>query len=293
MDFGIKLWAYYLKSCIWSAKWAIIAVSAYSLLTGIIAIFVNMLSAENIVITAFLTVLEVLINLVAPFVLCMIIALAFALMNYKLENALNTYGYSRQYLELFEREKITGKPFSENTALSYAFIFMRMEEHESALNYLQTLNIHKGNTAGWTNYFFMYVMSAIGAGKPELADKLWADNIESINSILAKQFFVTTQKHYFYTAFIYADCAMGRYERALEQALGCLAKKDHHYDKTSRIDMEIIALYALKKLGRDAEMNARMPAVVSMIEHYKPLYNWQATKIRQDFNNAVQGILPL
>ena len=98
-----------------------------------------------------------------------------------------------------------------------------------------------------------------------------------------------------FTLTIGADCAAGRYERALDTINRYLSGElDRNY-KEIEIDFTTLKVYILNKLERFEEMNMTANISLSLIAKKKPFlaYEWQEAVLHKDLEMAKNGILPI
>lgn len=151
------------------------------------------------------------------------------LSNKKLLLAHEKYGYSVEYLHIYEREKIIGKPFDLQSSINYAEIFRQLGQPADVLNYLKTISVPE-NTKPFLKilYFHVYVLCALMIGDVGTAEDMWRMNMPLINSIKNKPE-DCINSYLVYLSLIEIDCSAGRTERAYEQTV--LYMNSEHYRK--------------------------------------------------------------
>ncbi|MGN1119574.1 MAG: hypothetical protein ACI4Q4_04395 [Oscillospiraceae bacterium] len=221
-----------------------------------------------------------------------VIGLVNTLKDFSVKKALDEYGFSTEYLAVFEEKMIKGKPFKESTAVQYAEIYSRMGRPEAAISYLNTLNLT--TDASRLACIYVYMMSALMLGDSALAERLWAQNQDYIQKAFGNKQNIPMM-HIVYLSMIYADCCAGRFERALEQTEKFMSSDDFKRYNAAKADFDIIRVYALKMLGRDNEAAALCTTVSQNIENSrnKLVYRWQYDKLREDLQKALAGQIPL
>lgn len=283
MVFGFRYWKHLMVLTL-KNSWLIILVAAL-----ISASFGMPGASESF------SVLDFVIRFMFRGALIMVILSVFVLIlmlkDFKVMSIFNRTGFSREYLEAYERKHIIGKPFNENTAMVYAEIFVNSGDPVAAMRYLDTLCISENNLFAKTAYFFLYTLAALKSGAPELADRVWAAHQQFINNFMGKPNYAMNS-HMLYLTMIYTDCANGRYQRALEQTVGFMNSKEYKLYKLAELDFRIIHLLELKKLGMEEELNRLAPAVKRDIENSRPLYDWQKPRLLEDYNKVINGICP-
>lgn len=233
-------------------------------------------------------VLLIAVSLLIYPVVCLVITVK----DFPVKKALDEYGFSPQYLEVFEEKLIKDKPFKENIAVQYAEIFSRIGRPEAAISYLNTLNLTTDTAR--LGCIYVYMMSALMLGDSALAERLWTQNQAYLQKAFDNKLNIPMM-HIVYLSMIYADCCAGRFERALEQAEKFMSSDDFKRYNAAKDDFDIIRVYALKKLGRDNEAAALCASVSQNIENRrnKLLFRWQYDKLREDLQKALAGQIPL
>ena len=236
------------------------------------------------------TVTGYLILLVIITILDIAIQTAFRYGDYK---ALNEYGFSSEYLNYYYNRYIHNKPKNDYHCIIYAESFMKIGDYDSAIKTLNTLVIPESKAVLRTMYLYVYLMTALKMNDSALADDIWRTNQAFLNRMMNNR--KSLYNKFLYLAVISADCAAGRYERALDTVNRYLSGElDKHY-KDIEIDFTNLKVYILKKLGRTDEMEIIANQSLALIAKKRPLlaYDWQESKLYDELNNAKNGILPL
>ena len=236
------------------------------------------------------TVTGYLILLVVMTILDVAIQTAFRYSDYK---ALNSYGFSSEYLNYYYNRYILNKPKNDYHYIIYAEGFMKIGDYDSAIKTLNTLVIPENKTGLRTMYLYVYLMTALKMNDSALADDIWRTNQAFLNRMMNNR--SNLYNKFLYLAVISADCAAGRYERALDTVNRYLSGQlDKHY-KEIEIDFTNLKIFILNKLGRFDEMEITANHSLSLIAKKRPNlpYDWQESKLYEELNMAKSGILPI
>jgi len=210
--------------------------------------------------------------------------------DYKVTKVFNAEGFSDSYLRLYEKENIIGKPYKEYSAVVFAEIMVRSGHVKEAMQYFEIITVSPDNKFMYRALIYLRMLAALKAGDPKLADSIWNQERHYIAHSADKPA-RSVDKALLLLMTIYADCANGRYERALQQTVTYLQSKEFKRYKTAEFDFRIVHLFILKKLGREA-FNNIAPAVKYDIETKSHLYDWEMEQYLIDFNKAVNGVFP-
>lgn len=212
---------------------------------------------------------------------------------YKDYKALNEYGFSREYLNYYYNRYILNKPKNDYHCIIYAEGFMKIGDCDSAIKTLNTLIIPESKTALRTMYIYVYLMAALKMNDSTLADDIWRTNQAFLSRMMNNR--KSLYNKFLYLAVISADCAAGRYERALDTVNRYLSGElDKHY-KDMEIGFTNLKVYILNKLGRTDEMEIIANQSLALIAKKRPhlAYDWQENELYEELNKAKNGILPL
>lgn len=214
------------------------------------------------------------------------------LSNKKLLLAHEKYGYSVEYLHIYEREKIIGKPFDLQSSINYAEIFRQLEQPADALNYLKTISVPE-NTKPFLKilYFHVYVLCALMIGDVGTAEDMWRMNMPLINSIKNKPE-DCINSYLVYLSLIEIDCCAGRTERAYEQTVLYMNSEHYRKNPAKNCEFDLILLYELKALGKTDEFNALLPAVKEKVYARNPILTCEKQVLIKGFNDAANGKIP-
>lgn len=241
-------------------------------------------------------------GLVFWFLLSVIGMLVIVNKNIKLYKVLDKYGFSMEYLRVYEQERITNKPFKIQYALEYAEIFMNIGKPDEAIKYLNTLTIPPNANIGFqAEYFFIYVKSALKIGNLAIAEDMW-----SRSSALISQITANPQNASFgylvVLPMIYTDCFAARQngdktrlERALKQTEEFINSAVYrtYWDNWGGFAFEIIRLYELRELGMTDKYNALLPEVRSKIENSERLFTCLKTMGLENLTQIENGEFPI
>lgn len=234
------------------------------------------------------------LSLLAGFAFFMIIlmltALIVVLSERKVISMFNAEGFSENYLRLYEKENIIGKPYKENSAVVFAEIMVRSGHVKEAMQYFEIIKVSPENRFAYTALIYLRMLAALKAGEPQLADSIWNQERHYV-AWAADKPARSVDKALLLLVTIYADCANGRYERALQQTVTYMQSKQFRRYKTAEFEFRIVHLFILKKLGREA-FNNIAPLVKYDIETKSHLYDWEMEQYLIDFNKAVNGVFP-
>lgn len=265
----------------------------YLLIMGAMAIFLIMLSSSVpargpsiffIGLTAYV--------IIAAFWLIFDIALLTA-MRFSDYKALNNHGFSPEYLNYYYNKYIFNKPKNDYHYIIYAEGFVKIGDCKSAIETLNTLVIPESKAGLRTMYLYVYLMSALKMNDSAMADDIWRTNQAFLTRCMNNR--NSDFNKFLYLAIIGADCAAGRYERALDTINRYLSGElDRNY-KEIEIDFTSLKVYVLNKLERYDEMNMTANISLSLIAKKKPFlaYEWQEAELHKELEMAKNGILPL
>lgn len=236
------------------------------------------------------TVTGYFILLIVLTILDIAIQTAFRYKDYK---ALNEYGFSSEYLNYYYNRYILNKPKNDYHYIIYAESFMKIGDYDSAIKTLNTLVIPETKTAPRTMYLYVYLMTALKMDDSALADDIWRTNQAFLNRMMNNR--KNLYNKFLYLAIISADCAAGRYERALDTVNRYLSGELDKYYKEIEIDFTNLKIFILNKLGRFDEMEITANYSLALIAKKRPYlaYDWQESKLYEELNKAKNGILPL
>lgn len=214
------------------------------------------------------------------------------LIKYKQNKMLNDIGFCQEYLEYFEKEIVAINPKDDMVALMYAEIHMKMGDPVTAISVLDTRQIPESNIHQRAAYLHLYMTCALKNGDSSLADDIWRANQQFLNRNLGRKR-TAGYNHLLYLTLIYADCAAGRYERALKTLDDFMGSKLFRRYRSCEADMRIIMVYLLNKLGRTAEFNSYSQLTAAFLAEYQPLYDSEKITLQRDFHKAMNGELPI
>lgn len=214
-------------------------------------------------------------------------------LRYKDYKALNEYGFSSEYLNYYYNRYILGKPKNDYYYIIYAEGFMKIGDCKSAIDTLNTLVIPESKTGLRTMYLYVYLMTALNMNDSALADDIWRTNQAFLCRMMNDN--KNEYNKFLYLAVISADCAAGRYERALDTVNRYLSGQLDKYYKEIEIDFTNLKVFILNKLGRIDEMEITVNQSMALIAKKRPNlpYDWQESKLYEELNNAKSGILPI
>lgn len=232
--------------------------------------------------------------------LLLILTLSFVVRNAGLYAVLDKNGFGIEYLREYEKRRITGKPFNLQYAVEYAEIFMNMGQPAEAIKYLNTITVPStSNGFSQVAYFYVYVMCALKINNLAIAEDMWSRSSQMIESVRTKPNY-STNSYMLYLAMISTDCFaarqngdVSRLQRAYEQTVAYMNSADYKKYPVEGCDFDILLLYELKALGRNDEFNALYPTVKAKIEKFKPMFDSMKERVTEEFNKAVNGILPI
>ncbi len=214
--------------------------------------------------------------------------------NSRYMKVLNDKGYSKEYLDAFQREKIIGKPFNAMNSVMYAEIFMRMGSPEEAIKYLNAVKVPSDQINTKICYFYIYAISALKIGRLDIAEDEWRRS----GDFAAKRqnsFGYDTSAQLLYLAMATIDCYAGRYQRAYEQTTAFLGSKyaRKSYSPSGIISLRILLMYELKMLGKMEEFKSLEAELEHELADFKPFLDCDKKYLAEDFEKARNGILPL
>lgn len=243
---------------------------------------------ENIILLIRPPITSIIIFLI----LTPIASLVTVLIHYKRNKMLNDLGFCQEYLEYFEKEVVAKNPNDDMIAVLYAEIHLKMGDPVTAISVLDTRKIPESNLYTRAAFIHLYMMCALKMGDSALADDIWRANQQFLNQNLGK-IKTATYNHLLYLTLIYADCAAGRYERALKTLDDFMGSRLFQNFKHLEGDMRIIRVYLLKKLGRTAEFNSYSQLTAAFLAEYQPLFDSEKITLQRDFQKAMNEELPI
>ncbi len=209
--------------------------------------------------------------------------------NVKLYRALNDYGFSPYYRQVYEQERMINRDPSPMDQLGYAEVLEKGGFPQDSLSYLSTLVIPEDQPALIALYIYIYAAAAVRTGQPQLADMMLADRSAQVTSLL--QSGRDSVKMLVSMAVCMVHCACGRFSLALPMADQTLGYKA---DKVDKLDAKIMRLYILHMLGMTAEATVLANEIVNELDNTKVfLLDWQKAKLIEEYNMAINGILPM
>ncbi len=209
--------------------------------------------------------------------------------NVKLYKALNDHGFSPYYRQAYEQERMINRDPSPMDQLGYAEVLEKGGFPQDSLSYLSTLVIPEDQPALIALYIYIYAAAAVRIGQPQLADMMLADRAAQVTSLL--QSGRDSVKMLVSMAVCMVHCACGRFSLALPMADQTLGYKA---DKVDKLDAKIMRLYILHMLGMTAEATVLANEIVNELDNTKVfLLDWQKAKLIEEYNMAINGILPM
>ena len=284
MKFALRFWRYQYKALSKKGKVFYLILVAFVLLL----VCLHMIRIQSFDIAVLITCLLLgVIGRIIPQMLCATI-ITFA--QYGTSKVLNAEGFSDNYLKFYEKKRIVGRPYNENTATVFAEIMVRSGHVKEAMQYFEIIKVLPANTFAYTELIYLRMLAALKADMPQLADSIWNQERKFITWAVNRPA-RSMEKAQLLLVTIYADCANGRYERALQQTVTYMQSKEFKRYKTAEFEFRIAHLFILKKLGRE-EFNNIAPEVKRDIETKSHLYDWEMEQYLIDFNKAVNGVFP-
>lgn len=217
--------------------------------------------------------------------------------NSPLYSVLDKYGFSREYLAAYEKERIIGKPFKPQYAVEYAEIFMRIGQPSDAIKYLNTITL-PDNTQLYTKvaYFYIYVFSALKIHNLNIAEDMWKRNIPIIDQV-QKSSNRKTNNYLLYLTLIAVDMYAGqtdrnRLERAYQQTVAYINGNDFKNPAFDGSDYKIFLIYQLNVLGRKNEALQLYNDVHKYLENYSPLFSATKGEFFRQLERAKNGLIP-
>lgn len=206
----------------------------------------------------------------------------------KVYGILNKKGFCPEYLHAFEENFIFGKPIDNSLYISYATIHMELKNYNTAIDILNALKVPETDINQRALYIFTYMMLAVKMDNPALADDVWRCNQDFINANINNPN-LDMHGNQLYLAMVYADCAAGRYERALKTCEDILRVYPEGNSDGGRFDFMVIKIYSLKKLGRDDESQSTLQEFYSAIKGWKPSLEYLHNELIQSAEKAARG----
>lgn len=220
-------------------------------------------------------------------------SLVVALKDFELYKILDEKGFCVEYLKAFEQTKIINKPFLLQNAVAYAEIFERIGQPQTALNYLNSIAVPPNARINERiGYFFIYVMCALKLGNVALAEETWR-RFEGDLKAARRSPMYNGISNIVILPLLYIDCAAGRVKRAFEQTVTFINSRDYERCLSSMIDIDIMLLYELVKLGKTDEAAEWQTELAKRVEQTNTQFRSQRPKLIEDFNKAARGELPL
>lgn len=215
-----------------------------------------------------------------------LLALATFYPEYELHKILDEKGFSEEYLRAFERKRLINQKQTVANRILYAEIFLKLNNPKAAIDILSELTVPETDVNTRSCYIFIYMMSALKLGDTALADDVWRANQMFINRQVIKDR-NSRNVMLLYVAMTYADCVAGRLDRALETT-----EKYHKVNKGC-LDMYILKIYVLTKLGRTAEAEAATKEINALLKKDVIFHRSARTAIVDELMMAIKGELPV
>ena len=221
--------------------------------------------------------------------------------NTKVYKVLDEQGFCMEYLRVYERERITNKPFRLDYALEYAEIFMNIGKPDEAIKYLNTLTIPENtNPVFHASYFYVYVRSALKINNLAIAEDMWKRSTALINQISTNPASVANG-YLVVLMMIYTDCFAARQngdksrlERAFQQTESAMnGEIGKAYAAGGGNAFDIARLYELKALGMTDKYNELFREVKAKIENSNPIFACMKTMELEDLTQIENGELPI
>lgn len=220
-------------------------------------------------------------------------SLVVALKDFELYKILDEKGFCMEYLRAFEQTKIINKPYVLLHAIQYAEIFERMGQPQTALNYLNTIAVPPNARINERiGYFHVYVMCALKLGNVALAEEMWRRFEGDLKAARSSPMY-NAISGLAVLPLLYIDCAAGRVERAFEQTVAFINSREYERSLGSMIDIDIMLLYELVKLGKTEEAAKWHTELAQRIQEEKMQFRALKPKLIEDFNKAARRELPL
>ncbi len=207
----------------------------------------------------------------------------------KLNKLLSEKGFCLEYFNAFYEKRIKNKPVNNLDHILFAEIYSKIGDYNGALNVLNSLRVPDDPKLNRCFYINLYISIAVKKGDSALADDVWRRNQEFINKNINVEYCAPTLK----LAIVYADCAAGRYERALNTCINFINSREARTFDNISIDFYVLRIYTLKKLGREAEVNEAVIEFNEKAKKWNPLFESARAELRRDVERAVRGELPV
>ncbi len=222
----------------------------------------------------------------------------FTAVNHKLYSVFNCYGFGEEYYEEFIKHRGNAINIKVEYMAEYAEILMKSGFPLEALDYLDKTPIPpNSSTMGLAMRLNIYVISALKAGDPELAEIEWGKWQGFISACPDRPMYYMTGFLLNYTK-ICMECCAGRYGEAYRLLTEYMRSREYRRYHPDTLDCEILMLYILKSLGWTEQFDELLSDVSARVERlcrsrFSPLFDSQAVAMREDFNKAINGIMPL
>lgn len=219
-------------------------------------------------------------------------------LNYKLMNTLNCYGFGEEYYEAFLRKRLNANPNKLQNIAECAEILMKMGNPIKAIDYLESANVPQNSTGvELAMRLYVYVISALKTGDVELAEREWGKWQGFISSAPDKPNYQLVSFLLNYSE-ICIDCCAGRFGKAYQQLTVYMKSREYRKYHPDTLDCEILMLWILNAMGWTEQFNELLPQVGAKVEmlsrsRFSPMFDSQAVTMREDFNKAINGIMPL
>lgn len=231
----------------------------------------------------------------AAVLLVLIYCVVGSAMNYNLTANFCAYGFTREYLEEYERRYITGKHPGIQRTIGYAEALMRIGRADDAIERLKDITLTKHtNFEERAAYYHIYIMSALKRGDLKLAEKVRDENSQISQS--ARE----NKKHESSRYMIeLADIAIEFYaglndkERLLNgYNMAANITNTEYFRKYSDIAIYIWLAYGAKMLELNDELNELRKFIKTGLVQCGFRYEFSRRVYRDEFNKAVSGKIP-
>lgn len=213
--------------------------------------------------------------------------------NYKYVKMFNDKGYCAETFDYFYRNYIQDRLLLEANYVELAEHYRRLGDYDSAINTLNSIHVPESSRHLRTEYIFVFMKIAANRNDTALADNVWNSNQDFINYVISDEKF-GEKVNLLYLVMIYADCAAGKYDHALEICDSFLSGEQLKECNLHTENFMVIKIYLLKKLGREAEMDAAVIALNDFAEKkWKPFYDFRRIEYKGEAEKAIMGELPV
>ena len=285
MNFGMRHWMLCFKSMMKSSGKIFAVALGFGLVVSIIQLLSNGFDEDGIF--AMLSLMAIIAVVVVIFIA--MIATIYYNSEAKMYKVCNDFGFCPQYRQAYEQQKIAGREPSLMESIGYVEVLAKSGFPQEALSYAYNLWIPEDRPDLMCIYINVFTDAAVRAGQPQLAERLVYERNAFISSMTSGG--SDTCRFIIGMAMCLMHASLGRANEALQFAKLSLECKG--MPKEDVMDVKIMQLYLLNVLGMTTEAAKVSQEIAAELGSVKPLFDWQKPKLIEEYNSALNGVMPL